>query len=46
MPPTPETAEPDTAAVVPRPAFGTRMAERLPEILIEYTLSLHDALPI
>jgi hypothetical protein len=31
----PPTAEPDTAAATPRASFGTRIAERLPEIVIE-----------
>jgi hypothetical protein len=37
MPPMPTlpTAEPDTAAAAPRAALGTRIAERLPEIVIE-----------
>ena len=35
MPPMPPTAGPDTAAAAPRAALGTRIAERLPEIVIE-----------
>ena len=35
MPPMPPTAEPDTAAAAPRASLGTRIAERLPEIVIE-----------
>jgi len=31
----PPTAEPDTAAAAPRASLGTRIAERLPEIVIE-----------
>ena len=31
----PPTAEPDTAAATPRASFGTRIVERLPEIVIE-----------
>jgi hypothetical protein len=38
--PTPETAEPDTVAAVPRAVLGTRIAERLPEILIEALFTL------
>ena len=33
--PMPPTAEPDTAAAAPRVSLGTRIAERLPEIVIE-----------
>jgi hypothetical protein len=33
--PMPPTAEPDTAAAAPRASLGTRIAERLPEIVIE-----------
>ena len=35
MPPMPPTAEPDTAAAAPRASLGTRITERLPEIVIE-----------
>ena len=35
MPPMPPTAGPDTAAAAPRAALSTRIAERLPEIVIE-----------
>ena len=35
MPPMPPTAEPDAAAAAPRASLGTRIAERLPEIVIE-----------
>jgi hypothetical protein len=40
MPPISETTEPDTAAATPRSPFGTRIAERLPEILIEALFTL------
>ena len=40
MPPTPESAELDTPAAPPRPALGRRIAERLPEILIEALFTL------
>ena len=40
MPPTPETAELDTATAAPRTALARRMAERLPEILIEALFTL------
>lgn len=33
--PTPPSTDPDRAAPAPRPSLGTRLAERLPEILIE-----------
>src|SRR5688572_18914438 len=38
--PMPPTAEPDTAATAPRTALGRRIAERLPEILIEALFTL------
>ncbi|MCE3286274.1 MAG: hypothetical protein K0R70_2530 [Steroidobacteraceae bacterium] len=39
-PPIPQTAGPDTAAAASRTSLGTRIAERLPEILIEALFTL------